>query len=110
MRRGGHGKQVGNHDLIEANERMVNLPCPLRRPMPINKVAGCCLPIPIPLDSLPKLGDAAVERTLLFIRPVKILAGREESLHQKRGFDQVSAVVKRAEYWHRLAGIAVHVM
>src|SRR6266481_3643138 len=46
-----HGQQVGDHHLIESDQRVMNLPSPLRRPVPVNKIALRRFAIPVPLNS-----------------------------------------------------------
>src|ERR1700674_4184659 len=41
---------------------------------------------------------------------MEILAGGEKSLHQKRSFHQVAAVVEHSKYRHGFSGVSVHVV
>lgn len=110
VRRRSHAEKIGDHYFVESDERMVNLPCPLRRPVPVKKITGRSLAIPIPLDRFPELRDSAVEGLLAFAGPVKILARRQQALHQEGSLDQVSAVVEHPEHRHGTARVAVHVV
>ena len=57
----GNTEEIGDHHLVESDERMMNLPRPLRRPMPIQEITGRCLAIPVPLDRFPEFRDSATE-------------------------------------------------
>src|ERR1700730_6526543 len=89
---------------------MVNLPGPLRRPVPVQEATLRGLTVPIPFDGFPKIRDPAIESLLLFIATVEILAGGGKSPHQKRGFHKVAAVIKHSKHGHSLAGASVHVV
>ena len=41
---------------------------------------------------------------------MEVLTRGEQALHEKRGFDEVAAVVEHAEDGHGLAGVAIHVV
>src|SRR5215472_6719894 len=88
----------------------MNLEGPLWRPVPVEEVALRCLAVPAPFDRVPQLRDATVERFLGGSGAVEVLASGEQTLHEERGFNQVSAVVEHAEDRHGASGGAVHVM
>src|SRR5258707_3081749 len=105
-----HRKQIRNHDFVESNERVMNLPSPLWRPVPVNKVAGWRATVPIPFDGLPELRNPPVEILLGLCLAVEVLPGGEKPLHQERRFHQVSTVVEHAKYWHGFSRASVYVM
>src|SRR6266550_4036308 len=78
--------------------------------MPIQEAALRGLAVPIPFDGFPKIRDPAVERLFRFIATVEVLAGGEKSLHQKRGFHQVAAVIEHTKHRHGFSRAAVHVV
>ena len=61
---GGRGdpQKIDHHSLVEANQRMVNLKAPLRRPVPIERRALVVFAKPVPLNAFPKSGDPPVKR------------------------------------------------
>ncbi len=88
----------------------MDLESPLRRPVPVKKITLRIVAVPIPLNTLPELRDAAVELVFAVARAAEILAGGQQALHQKRCLDQIAAVVEHAEDGHSLARLAVHVV
>src|SRR5258706_15998459 len=110
MRWRRHRKQIRNHDFVESNERTMNLPGPLWRPVPVNKVAGWRATVPIPFDGLPELRNPPVEILLWLCLTVEVLPGGEKPLHQERRFHQVPTVVEHAKHGHAFSGFSVHVM
>src|SRR5580698_7040304 len=110
MCRRRHAEQIGNHYFVEADERMMDLPRPLRRPMPIQKAARRGLAVPTPVDALPKIGNAAIERLFVLAFAMKILPRGQQAFHKEGSLDQVASVFIHAEHGHRLAIIAIHKM
>src|SRR5580765_2936085 len=78
--------------------------------MPIQKVTLRSLAIPIPFDGFPKPRNPTVESLLCFIGTAKILACGEKSLHQKRCFHQVAAIIEHAKNRHGLSGASIHIV
>src|ERR1039458_4299999 len=52
-------QQIHDHGLVKSREAMVDVPRPLRRPMPIERIALRRLPVPVPLHGFPKLRGSA---------------------------------------------------
>src|SRR5678816_3911314 len=43
-----HREQIRNHHFVESDQRMMDCPRPLLRPMPVQEIALRILPIPVP--------------------------------------------------------------
>src|SRR5580700_8734178 len=78
--------------------------------MPIEKIAGRILPIPVPLDTFPESGDVVVKCSLFLVGAVEILASGEKPLHQERCFHQVATIVECSKNRHGSASASVHVV
>src|ERR1700757_3530417 len=107
---GSNGKQIGDHHLIEAGEAMIDVPGPLRGPMPVEGVALGRLAIPVPFDRFPKGGDAGVEIGLGGGGAIEVLASGEQAFDEKRAFDQIAGIVEHAEDGESLAGVTIEEM
>src|ERR1700686_2291910 len=87
---------------------MLDLPRPLRRPVPIEKVTRLRPTIPIPLDRLPELGYAPIEIALRVAVPAKILTRGQQAFHQERSLHQIAAIFEHTKHRPRLARVPVH--
>src|ERR1017187_5086727 len=71
----GDRQQIHDHGLVKSCEAMVDVPRPLRRPMPIESIALRRLPVPVPLHCFPKLRDPPEEIFLRVRGTIEILPG-----------------------------------
>ena len=102
MRRRRNGQQVGDHGFVESGDPVIDVPRPLRRPVPQQGVTFRGAPEPVPLHSLPKMRNSPINTLLLFTYSLEILARGQQSFHQKRGLHQIAAVVEHAKNQHAL--------
>src|ERR1019366_3126050 len=110
MRGRSNCQQVNDHGFVESGEPVIDIPGPLRRPMPIKSIALRRAAVPVPLHGLPKMRDSGEQIALTLARAIEVLPCSEQALHQECGLDQVSAVIKHVEYRQSLAALAVHEM
>src|SRR6266568_3150515 len=71
-------QQVDDHGLVESGEAVIDVPGPLRRPVPVESAALWRAAIPIPLDGFPEMRNARIEVALGLAWAVEILARRQQ--------------------------------
>ena len=107
MRRRGDRQQVDDHRLVPPDQRVADVKCMPRRPVPVENLAVRCLAEPVPLHRPPERGDGLDNLALGLRAAREVLPRRQQALHQERRLHQVRAVVVRPEVRHGLAGASV---
>src|SRR5580700_8746227 len=74
MSRRSYRQEIHDHYFVEACEAMIDVPRPVRRPVPVKRVTLRRLAIPIPFHGFPEMGDALIERLLSGAGLIEILA------------------------------------
>src|SRR5256885_1669665 len=100
----GDGQQIRDHGLVPADERVLEIPGVVRRPVPDEESAVGGLAMPAPFDAFPQRRDTVVQRKVGF----EVLARGQQALSEEGGLDQVAAVIVTAEQGNHAAGAPAH--
>ena len=110
MRRRSDRQQINDHHLIESRKRMIDVPGPMRRPVPIERIALRRASVPVPFHRFPQPRDSLVKRFFSRVLLVQILPRSEQAFHQKRRLDQIAGVIKHVKNRKTRTGVIVHKM
>lgn len=98
---------INDHRFIPTDERMADVPCVIRRPMPIEEITRRLFAIPIPFHRSPEFVDCVAQFVFIFRVAIEVLPRDEQALYEKCGFDEIAAVIIFAEIGNGFAGAAI---
>src|SRR5436189_4508107 len=97
MRGRSDGQKINDHCLVISGDLVIDVPRPVRRPMPVKCAALRRASIPVPFDRLPQMRDPRIEISFSIVRTIEILPCGQQTLHQECGFYYIAAIVEHIE-------------
>src|SRR5947209_15101308 len=86
---------------------MMDVEAVIWRPMPVEEVRIGSLAVPVEFHFAPEPGHGVANLALGSVVSVEVLPCNQQSLHEERRLDEVSAVVVLSEVGVHLAGVTV---